>query len=334
MPTSGDTFRLSISTTTGGLDPAQTGPDHIWQYWGLSPLTQQLDTFIAVSATPFTYQIFFNSPIDPHRATMAIRRSLFDIIPGFEVGDVYEFYRSSGQHFGLSGYAGSFSGIPIPVKFNSTDIFYRFPLAYGNVDSSEVNFDFSFPGLGSLYIDKKRVNVVDGWGSLTTPFGTFQTLRVKSTVTEFDSLYLDTLSQGIAIPRNYTEYRWLAQGYGLPVLQITIEGMMTSVAYLDSVRTSSSGLLNNTTAEALELQLIPNPSRNLPGLQLNAAHPQEVSIVVMDISGKEMIRIPEKLFSGENLLRLPLSELSLSAGLYFIRVEGEQQQWLGKWIKH
>ena len=333
MPATGDTFRLSLSTSTGGFDPAQTGAGVQWDFSGLTPLSQQTDTFVAVTSTPFTYQIFFNSPIDPHKATMAIRRSLFDIVPGFEVGDVYEFYRSSGQYFGLSGYAGSFSGIPIPVKYNTTDIFYTFPLAYGHTDSSHVNFDFSFPGLGSLYIDKKRVNQVDGWGSLTTPFGTFQTLRVRSTVTEYDSLYLDTLSQGLAIPRNYTEYKWLAQGYGLPLLQITVEGMITTVSYLDSARTTPNGLHENAGRELIKLQVIPNPSEKVPALWLTAAEQEEADLILIDLQGKEVVRLPEKLLSGENLLRLPVSLEALPAGLYFIRLEGARQQWLGKWVK-
>ena len=66
-----------------------------------------------------------------------------------------------------------------------------------------------------------RVNLVDGWGTLITPFGTFQTLRVISTIDAIDTVYNTSLSAGTNIPRPLKyEFKWLATGKKIPVLNL------------------------------------------------------------------------------------------------------------------
>ena len=84
-----------------------------------------------------------------------------------------------------------------------------------------------------------RTNVVDGWDNLTTLFGTFQTLRVKSTLIEHDSVYIDSLSTGFPINRNITEYKWLGKGQGIPLLQVNEEGTLVTTYYRDFYRMSA-----------------------------------------------------------------------------------------------
>jgi hypothetical protein len=72
---------------------------------------------------------------------------------------------------------------------------------------------------------------------LHTPYGSFQTLRLKSEVFEYDSIYLDTLGQGIVLNRNYIEYKWLGTGRGLPLLVATTDEFLGArITYLDSLR--------------------------------------------------------------------------------------------------
>src|SRR6185369_9997600 len=79
------------------------------------------------------------------------------------------------------------------------------------------------PNFGYYRKQQTRTNEVDGWGTLITPFGTFNTLRVKSTLNITDSIYLDTLGFGLTIPRQtIVEYKWLAPGKKIPVLEVDI----------------------------------------------------------------------------------------------------------------
>ncbi|HRZ78335.1 MAG TPA: hypothetical protein P5248_13255, partial [Bacteroidales bacterium] len=185
MPAVNDTFRISTAVDISGQDPSLTGAAYTWDYSGLSALSQTLDTFLPMSTVPALYQLFFNNPLDPNKANLARKMPMLNLIPGFEIGDVYEFYRNNAQSFSFLGYAGELSGIPLAVKYDQPDVWYRFPLNFGAHGSSRSVFSLSLPGLGSFYSDRKRWNTVDGWGQLSTPFGTFQVLRQRSEVEEY-----------------------------------------------------------------------------------------------------------------------------------------------------
>jgi hypothetical protein len=95
-----------------------------------------------------------------------------------------------------------------------------------------------------LYYSTQRIrsSEVDGWGNLITPFGTFATVRVKSTLNIHDSIYVDSLAIGFGFDRNIIEYKWLGKGYGIPLLQINEEGPLVTATYLDSCRMSAQPL--------------------------------------------------------------------------------------------
>ena len=61
MPSVNDTIRLSLTNNIQSIDPALTGTNYSWNFSTLTPTTQRVDTFFAVSSTPFAYQLFFNN---------------------------------------------------------------------------------------------------------------------------------------------------------------------------------------------------------------------------------------------------------------------------------
>jgi hypothetical protein len=107
---------------------------------------------------------------------------------------------------------------------------------YGQTWSSDAGFTLSLPGTGYISRQKNRTSEVDGWGTLTTPFGSFQTLRVKSIIAEHDSIYIDSLGWGYGLDRTITEYKWLGNDQGIPLLQVTEEGPLVTATYRDFYR--------------------------------------------------------------------------------------------------
>lgn len=230
MPTIGDTLRVSTTALLPGIDPAQTGPGFTWDYSGLQPQDQRVERFVSITSVPFLYQIIFNQNV----ANLANPIDAVDFLSGFDISDAYTYYKKNPTNYVRPGYAVTALGIPVPMKFDQPELLYTFPLTVSSVkDSSQSNYSLAFPSLGYFSIERKRVNEVDGWGSLTTPFGTFDVLRVKSTIYEKDSLYLDSIQSGIPIIRNYIEYQWLGNGQGIPLLTITQEGPATTAVYRD-----------------------------------------------------------------------------------------------------
>ncbi|MHC1775565.1 MAG: T9SS type A sorting domain-containing protein [Lentimicrobium sp.] len=233
MPDVGDTIRLSNATILTGFDPSSTGPDYYWDFTGLEPQTQVVEGYVSTQSTPFLYQIIFNTNV----ANLASPIADINFLPGFEVTEAYIFYKESNSNYVRAGYAATIAGVPVPMKFDLPELLYTFPLeASSPADSSSSNYSLSFPGIGYFSIDRKRVNVVDGWGTLATPFGSYNTLRIKSTVYEYDSLYIDSIQFGTPVNRIYTEYKWIANGHSIPVMTITREGPLTTAQYIDTVR--------------------------------------------------------------------------------------------------
>lgn len=233
MPDVGDTIRLSNAIVNSAFDPSQTGADYFWDYSSLIPQTQIVEGYVSTTSTPFLYQIIFTQNV----ANMASPISDITFLPDFPVTDAYIFYKETNTNYTRAGYAATIAGVPVPMKFDYSELLYTFPLTSDSPsDSSNSAYSLQFPGIGYFGIERKRVNSVDGWGSLTTPYGTFPTLRVKSQVYEYDSIYIDSVQFGAPISRFYTEYKWLANGQGIPVLTITQEGPLVTAQYIDSVR--------------------------------------------------------------------------------------------------
>jgi hypothetical protein len=178
--------------------------------------------------------------------------------------------------------------------------------------------------LGYYGEKRHRVNFVDGWGVLYLPYDTFNVIRVKSTVHNIDSLYLDTINMGFNIPRSVTEYKWLAPGHHLPVLQIDVNGLIVSVKYFSSkpigygirdiYNSETLSIFPNPTSDILSVILIDNSSENL--------------VSVLDITGKEVYR---KIFTNEYKMDIPVS--NFAKGLYFIRISNSQKSYCQKFVK-
>ncbi len=234
MPSQGDTIRVSTSAylETQIADPAMTGYDYLWDYSQLYPTAQSVLSFINPLQTNFFYYLTFG----PTVANLAVPIEGLDFVD-LQVTDAFEFYKNNTSDYVRAGFAATIMGIPLPLKYDVPERIYKFPLSINSTpDSSISTFEIQYPPVAYFYQYKKRVNTVDGSGTLVTPYGSFSTLRVKSVIYERDSLYLDSLQTGIPIIRNITEYRWLSPDFPVPLLTITQEGLSYSVQYIDSVR--------------------------------------------------------------------------------------------------
>lgn len=230
MPQLGDTLRVSLSAMVPqGYE--QTGTGMNWDFASLEAQTQRLDSFINPNATPTAYYIFFGLLSGANLA------SPLSDLPGLPFTDGFNFYKKDNSAYSDLGLAYRTADIPIiPAKYDTPDKYYQFPMTYGQTWSSNAGFTLSLPGTGYISRQKNRTSEVDGWGTLTTPFGSFQTLRVKSIIAEHDSIYIDSLGLGYGLDRTITEYKWLGNNQGIPLLQVTEEGPLVTATYRDFYR--------------------------------------------------------------------------------------------------
>ena len=219
MPNLGDNILISVKTSLINFQPNATGANYTWDYSTLIPDSQRHVSFVSAATTPYPFFI--------GNSTYGTRNYTPDALPWSLIGggtpptNAYDFYKKSGASYNQVD-AGLTEGTTvIPEFFSVPDRVYAFPMNYLNKDSSNSSISLPIPNLGYYGKRQKRVNQVDGWGTLITPYGTFNALRIKSTLTINDTIYLDTLHAGFTIPRAIAyEYKWFSAGSKIPMLEI------------------------------------------------------------------------------------------------------------------
>ncbi len=236
MPSAGDTIRVSISSDIP-VDFSKTGRDTTWNFSMLQPMNQRVDTFVNANATPIEYWLFFVPGVV---SNLASPRGNSEFFPGFPVTQYYTFYKNSSDGYVDAGFAFKIEGLPLPAKYDEPDKYYAFPLDTNANWASSSSIQFEFPGMFFFSSSRIRTSFVDGWGTVITPFGTFESIRVRSDLIQQDSIFVDSLGYGFGITRNVTEYKWMAENMGIPLLQINSDGLLVTATYRDSVRFSTT----------------------------------------------------------------------------------------------
>ena len=325
MPDAGDTIRRSHTVNLAGIDFTVTGEDHLWDFPALEPIYQTVDTFVDVSSTPWLYQLAFLGA-----ANLARPMQDFDQIPGFQVTDAYEFYNNLSSDYSLAGFGVTINGLPVPNKFDSPDVIYRFPVSYGNVDSSFSEYEIVVPGLGYAGGWKKRVNTADGWGTLTTPYGAFDALRLRSEVDQYDSVYIDSLGMGLPMSRQYVEYKWLGNGMGLPLCVATEENFAFNVVYIDSVRSLITSAPSEVSSED-KFTIFPNPCPDRFHVSFNLDSPAKLTMILYSVSGKRLAALADEQISPGSVLRsYDARALGLEEGFYLLKIRLGAEEFTGK----
>ncbi len=310
MPSPNDSIRMSSALNASLYNFATTDTNYNWDFSQLIAASQRSERFMSVSSTPIIYNIVFYS-----KSNLASKRDDMSIL-NINITDGYNFYNNSTADYRQVGYGASVNGSPIPVSFKSDDVIYRFPVAYSNIDSSDSEWEVNIPNLA--YINEKihRVNTVDGWGTITTPYGTFQCVRLKSEVLQDDTIFYTSTNMGLRLPQTYTEYIWLSKTLPFPILKATVPqiGGAATVEYCDSARQFVS--IEQSSTESIQFDLYPNPSNS--GFEIKVANKtqQLAHLRISDMQGKLIFSMD---FIGDLHKHFPKN--NLNAGLYLIQVE-------------
>ena len=318
FPASGQSYRISLADTLLALDPEPTGENYSWDFSFLEPLSQSEEAWVTPFETNILYFLLFGT------SNMAQEVAL-PPIPGLELTDAFNFYQRNSGSFSQTGLAGLFTGIPIVIPFEDADRIAAFPLTYGSTDSDASVFEFEVPTIAALREERLRESLVDGWGTLITPYGSFDLLRQIAIVNIRDSLS-GSLGE-IVLERQTIEYRWLGVGTGVPLLQIDVQVLgetpvISRIAYQDSLRAEEPPI-GLSMPSLINAQLFHNPAMDLVMLQGSAAAATEIHLQLVDAFGRTVRSWPAQSLPA-GTFTLPLNLNDCSTGLY----------WLQAWPSH
>ena len=310
-----DSLRLSVASPVlpaGAPALTQRGARQTWNYAGLVPTSQRVELYVpasVVTATSLFYAFTFGPFGGANRATVASPQALpvpVGVNLPIALTDTYQFFNLAAagaptQDFRSVGFGASLNGTAVPVTYASAaqqDVIYRFPLSFASLADSSSSF-FSTPAAvataGYLSQKRKRVDKPDAWGTLITPFGRFETVRVVTKLIDHDSVAFGGLpGQGFDIPLT-REYRWLAKGQHVPVLTITTrllagQEVVSGVEYRDIYRRIIRLATRDAALEA-GLAAAPNPSAVGSALTLSVpAGSGPLTVSATDVVGRLLFR--------------------------------------------
>lgn len=182
FPAAGDTLRIAIDTASAGITVSPPGGGQTWEFMGL--------TAIFVRTIPFT-----PASENPNGAAFPTATLTGPAGPN---GD--NFYQVTATTYSLVGFAGNDPigfGLNVQTPFNPPVVERRAPMNFFDVNQTNGALLVPFaaselpqaildllpitPDSIRLRVALNRVDVVDGWGTLSIPGGTYEVLRERRT---------------------------------------------------------------------------------------------------------------------------------------------------------
>lgn len=315
FPTAGDTLHYKVGTNNT-FDANVTGTNYTWDFSQVQTNSERADTIISVFQTPAVYNVIFN----PLVADLAyINQNPPTLGVGITVTGYYDFYKKASSYYRKAGFGAVINGVPTPVKYNNPELYFKLPLTYGTTDSSISSYGLSIPTYGYYGQTISRKHEADGWGTITTPFGTYNAIRVKETINTTDTIFSSSFNMGYNItrPTSY-EYYWLTNGMKSYVAKAYSSGNLYTMEFLYTPALSVEELNN------VSVRIFPNPASTYLTIQSNGNEQMNFSV---------LNSIGETVYSAKNVnstFQIPVKQLP--QGLYFLKMETDSKLTISKFI--
>ena len=175
------------------------------------------------------------------------------------------------------------------------------------------------------YSSVKKTAVVDAWGSLTTPLGTYNVIRSKETKITHDTVdafvHLLLSWQNIQMTADSTTtYTFWANGVGFPLVTATMDstGNVKSVQWL----TTLPALGINEYSSSLNENVYPNPAQNEINFVADAS--KQKAIQLFDVAGR--------LINTVSILdeKTTISTSDFANGIYYYSIIGKDNSVLSR----
>ncbi len=291
MPVPGNTI---TNISSAWVSPGSAGANQTWNL-ALSNGGPSTATYVLPSASPYAA----NFPT----ATAAINS-----------GGTWVYYKGLATAWQNCGYV---TGAPTVMSFSNPEDLLHFPFAYNNTytdpwATTYVQATYTYYRWGTTTV------TADGYGTLTTPDGTFNNvMRVHYYQDYQDSVNI--MGNPMVITYINDEYMWYLNGnHGL------IAAVYTFTASTSSPITGGlymSGVVSdvNEFSALSSLSLAPNPANDQVNFMVNLNEAKEVSVALYNSVGQK-IEVPYNTTGiiGENKISISVAELP--EGIYFATV--------------
>ena len=227
-------------------------------------------------------------------------------------GGTVGYYKTSSTAFQFYGGA---SGTNV-LSYSNPEDFLHFPFTYNNTynDAWAVNYN---SGGYTFYRTGTTTVTADGYGTLTTPNGTYtNVLRVHFVQVYQDSAYIGS---PYIVTYNNDEYIWYKEG--VHVQLAAVYTLTSSIAAPTTSGLYSTGNLgvDNPSEIISYTNLYPNPATDIVTIDFKLTENQKVDVRLINVIGEQLnINQNTDGVQGENRIQLDVADLS--EGIYFAQI--------------
>ncbi|RLD46582.1 MAG: hypothetical protein DRI88_07345 [Bacteroidetes bacterium] len=282
------------------VDPGPAGANQTWDFSTLMESENGIYQAVDPDGTPFSN--------DFPESNIAYTYSSSE--------DVYTYGQNSPSE-ALNNGVGFDEADMTVIHYSDPATLMIYPFSYTGTFTDTYYGEYTISGL--LTHERGTINAVaDAWGSITTPLQSYNdVLRVKIDRVVVDSMWIGSLFIS-TVTVNYTDYSWFAPDIRIPVLCITMsesQGVYDTTGYY----IASPQQINETTDRLAFLNIYPNPARDHISITFKAKYGDQVSISIIDMSGKELFRQDNNILST-GIQNIPLSLKEFHNGLYLVKI--------------
>ena len=203
-------------------------------------------------------------------------------------------------------------------------------LKYGDSIKNESRLIYYSTGYTQKVLHVTGYSKADAWGTIKTPAGTVNTIRIFTSETVYDSIYID----GSAILKSKTEgnyyYNWYTSELGFPVLQIS-KGILSQDSNYQTVEYAAK--LTSVTTGIEELPenqkfviVYPNPFNDKATLKINPDfNGEEYTLLIFDIYGRIILKKENNIES-----EMVIERRNMIPGTYFYQLLNKDTNIKGK----
>jgi hypothetical protein len=305
MPGANDTIRYT-NVDPLSIDVNTTGPNYNWVFDTIKANSQGVYNYMNALQTPYAFYF-----LGLNKYGLKTADSIG--VGAFSFKEVYSFYKKSASKFEAEGTGLKYQGIPLAAYYGDNDEIYTFPLNYMDRDSTTYDYSIQINGLMEYTQKGYRINEVDGWGTIKTPFGTATCLRVVSSLFSKDSISINGV--GFSFPNNSRTYKWLTNTEKIPYLEVggnvLVNNFVPTSARYRGVDLLHVGISEPAVHQVTQLQ--PNPACD----HFTISSSQVINRVVLYNELMQEVSVKEHI--GTKSTSLSVSDLE--NGIYYVKAD-------------
>ncbi len=248
--------------------PGSAGASQVWDFSALVIYTRDTMAFVSPASTPYDTAFVGDNVamfMSEENAWAYLNKSTSNLEMMGIVGDLFE------------------TGM-VAIEFNPGETIIQFPFTYLNSFNDNSQWEIVIDTIKMIQILDKFVEA-DAWGSMTTPLGTYEVLRIFSTRIETQEIYFDSLGNWVlyhtSADTSYN-YEWwtddVAMKFPLASFSWDIDSMSVDgeVEFLENIAISVPEI------NAENISIYPNPTNGKFLIQAEGIERVEI----MDMQGR------------------------------------------------